>query len=649
MTVLARPLLFCLVGSLTVVVAGCAEDIEERDIFSNRVIVEEEVVVTPPAWCAGATAHRYDPASAEDYDMFPDALLEAQDDASPTGIRLLLNAETAPWTVGAPALIQDAIAAANGLTGFGTMGAVVMRFDEPVLSVPITAAESLGSTAFQWWDVSASPAERVAFESVIQEGGLTLVFWPLLPLDLASEYAFVVTTEAAADDGGCISPAPATRSLLWGDVDASVSATVATRMRDALPNIGLAAENVSAFTVFTTHDETGAMRQRAAEIADITGEWVSDASCTQSANFRRCEREIMIRDYRDEDGIVRGDTTASEARIIVSSWIPAEGTGPWPTIMYGHGLNSTRSEAGRVASLLSGQDVVIVAMDAVEHGEHPSVPDDGLEDALRFLGIDLAALSIDAAALRGNIEQTVLDRLQLLRVIQDAPDIDGDGSQDVNSDQLGYMGVSLGALLGTPLLALQSDIDAAVLTIGGARLMSVVTDGDVVQDFEPIIANLVGSLERFDRLVPFAQHIVDAADPGLWAAHVLHDRFDDAEPPHLLVVVAIADEVVPPASGRALARALGVPHVYPVAEPVAMLPQAGFTPVSLNWQAGTRTAGFFQFDRVTRGEGVTTAQHVSTPLSDEGILQLQVFFETFVQDGAPQIVDPYEIMGTPPL
>ena len=133
----------------------------------------------PPAWCEGATAHRYDPDAADDADLFPDGLIEVDDPASPTGRRVDLRAETAPWIAQAPALL---------------------RFTAPVAEAPADAAASVADPG--WRLVELPTGARVPFEVELLEGGLTAVLWPLRPLRPGAAHAVVRTTEARAADGG---------------------------------------------------------------------------------------------------------------------------------------------------------------------------------------------------------------------------------------------------------------------------------------------------------------------------------------------------------------------------------------------------------------------------------------------------------------
>jgi hypothetical protein len=210
-------------------------------------------------------------------------------------------------------------------------------------------------------------------------------------------------------------------------------------------------------------------------------------------------------------------------------------------------------------------------------------------------------------------------------------------------------------MMGVGLLALRDELQAGVLAVAGGSLLTFATDNEQVEPFKPVIHNLVGSELLFDRLLVVAQALIDAADPATFAPFVVKERRRaGADAPDLLVPLSIWDDTVPPAAGRALARALEAPLVEPVLVPVATLPTAATGVVDGNVQASAggapASAGVFQFDRVTYGSGSPQlATHGSTPHSNEGAAQYLHFWRAWRDQGRAQIIDPYELIGTPPL
>ena len=74
----------------------------------------------------------------------------------------------------------------------------------------------------------------------------------------------------------------------------------------------------------------------------------------------------------------------------------------------------------------------VIAADALEHGIAIARPRNNGPRCLANLGINLGLAQIDIGVLRRNFTQTALDRMQLVELVRDAPDIDGDGINDLD-------------------------------------------------------------------------------------------------------------------------------------------------------------------------------------------------------------------------
>jgi hypothetical protein len=210
--------------------------------------------------------------------------------------------------------------------------------------------------------------------------------------------------------------------------------------------------------------------------------------------------------------------------------------------------------------------------------------------------------------------------------------------------------------MGLELLTLDHRFELAVLAVSGARLVSVLTDGGVIGEFKPAIYALVGGEEIFNGITPLAQVLLDSADPGTFAPflfselrHELIGEISDDEltPPHLLMQVAMNDEIVPNSANFALARALNLAHIESRIEPIPLL-QGLEAPVRANHNG--RTAGVFQFDRVTVGPSrLAPSDHMNVPTGREGRYQARKFLESWLSEDVPVIVNPYSIFRVPPL
>ena len=319
--------------------------------------------------------------------------------------------------------------------------------------------------------------------------------------------------------------------------------------------------------------------------------------------------------------------TQSQWTLVARIFLPLNRTEPLPVLIYGHGLNSGRTEADQLADEFSENgDFALVALDSLMHGDHPTRLPDSMIPALDFLGVKITEARVDGAAMHGNFTQTVVDRLLLLQLIRRQPDFDGDGIDDFDPSRIGYFGVSLGGMLGSLFLANTHNIPAAVMSISGGRLIQFLSDIPQLEPFRPALNNLAGGEVKAERVVLFAQTLVDSADPATFAQFILKDRlYPDSMPPHLLMPVADQDDTVPPETGYSLARALGIPHIGPVITEVFGLEQQN-APASDNTAFGV-TAGYFQFDRISNDEQtrVRVATHAKLPPSPEALLQTRHF------------------------
>lgn len=599
-----------------------------------------------PEWCESETVHLYDPFVRDELDLWPDDLWTRADADSPTGSRL--DVSNAPWVAATPDLLRPAIEDLSAVSGFARNGGVVLRFSAALdpTAVPTGDEGSTQSEALQWWDLGTSPPSRVPYEARPGDEDRDIVMWPLRPLRPNARHAVIATTALVAADGGCVAPSERTRDILTGRAVGTDLEPLVAPWTDALAAVELDAASVSAITTFSTHDDLAVFADIAARIAARDAGWIERPTCEDREAWRECVGVFDGRDYRTDD-YISAATDGTPWAVPATIWLPLESDGAAPVVLFGHGLNGGRGQGGSVARRMAPNGWAVVAADAMQHAEHPTAEGgDGNLNALNFLGIDLDAFTIDALRLRGNFNQTALDRITLLRVLENDPDVDGDGVADVDVSSMAYWGISLGGMLGPATLALDERIEAGVLHIAGGRLLTFATDTENVAAFKPAIIALIGSEALFERLLPVAASLVDAADPATWAAHLLRDRIV-GDPQHILLPVSSNDEVVPPSSGQALARALGAPHLAPVVLDTDLLTVVE-GPLTGNL-AGDVSAAYFQLDRVSRGEEVVLSSHGNTPHSAEGDLQALTFLETWLDAGTPTIIDPYVELGTPPL
>lgn len=621
-------------------------DVGDTGASTPDTTEQPDVPMGPFAFCEGGTHHRYDPFEAEELLLFPDNAYLREDETSPTGWRVDLEESRAPWIAEVPQLLENVTNDMQVLSGFGSNAGIVLRFDAPVTGFPPLAEGSATMPGVYLVDLSTSPPTRIPYEYVNNDQGLDAILWPLRPLALGVQHALIITTDFNADDGGCIAPSDATQAILEdpSQFDDARAQRLSDEWHVALRAMRIAPDNVSAITTFRVHDGLGPMVDAAAAIhANEAATW-GPTTCEPWGEGRRCETSIVAEDYR-ENRFVQSAIPQGEWTLPVTVWLPG-GPGPYPVLFYGHGLNGERGQGREVAEEVATLGMAVIASDAMGHGDHVTAPEGSALPALDFLGIDLSEVRLEALALRGNFDQTVLDRLQVIRSAVQHTDIDSDGVSEFDGDNVAYWGISLGGMLGSGVTALSQDIDISILSVAGGRLLTFATDTQQVDDAMPLLLSFIGSEALFQRLIPVAQSLVDPSDPATFATGILRGAFHDSDPPHVLLPVALKDETVPPSTGRALARALGAPHIGEIFEPVAI--PRGNAPIRGNID-GETTAGFMQYDRVIRRGEPVEASHGNMPVSDEALEQNLHFLQTWLMGATPELIDPYFVRGTPAL
>jgi len=277
---------------------------------------------------------------------------------------------------------------------------------------------------------------------------------------------------------------------------------------------------------------------------------------------------------------------------------PADG---WPVVIFQHGITANRTALLAVADALAAAGFAAIAIDLPLHGlTDPTDPlgqlfyepgvertfdvdflnnatgapgPDGIVDASGAHFINLQS----ALTTRSNLWQAVTDLFQVRETLP-LVDLDNDGVGDLDTDRVGFVGHSLGGMVGVPFLAMEDGVGAASIPNAGGGLTRLLLGSGV---FGPRIraglaaAGIQPGTPEFDQFISAFQQIVDAADPINFAAMAaaLH-------PIHLPVIVGNGvdippDQVVPiavagaPLSGSfPLAVAMGlVPVDSTVSDP----------------------------------------------------------------------------------
>jgi hypothetical protein len=600
--------------------------------------------------CPGAAVYAYDPEhTTRAATAFPDDFLSVDDPSTLTGLRLHIAEDNSPWILDTPESLLGVFEGLNTLDGWGTTAGITLRFNGALKEAPNGSPASLESSAVQLWELGSNP-HRVPFESKLTDDDTTLILYPMVPLTPKTRHAVFVTKQQQSANGCAVESSATLQSLLTGKASTAPLQRLAPRYTDALAAAKLKAEEISAAVVFTTQSVVEQSVAIAQDIQQRTYTWKTKPTCRDDTLYRLCSASFVAQDYR-KNGSVQGIQPVATYELPVRLWLPKDKAGPWPLMIFGHGLSGDKSQGDALAEIAAPKGIAGVAIDALMHGEHPTAPGNSLVTVLKFFGMDTG--NVQPLILRDNWRQSTYDKLQLLRLLSTVGDLDGDDVADIKLNQMGYYGVSLGGIMGGEFLALQDQLGFAVLSVPGGRVASIIESAPrfsfIVDGFKGP-TNTQGDVDRF---FPILQAAIDRGDASNYATHILTNRLPVAPTriPHLLFNEVIDDDTVPNVCNHSLARALNIPQVPQVRKDVGLIPLLPSAPISGNLAGGALTAGLFQFDRIRKHSDtpVIAAMHDNVSKSYEALHQTEHFLTTWLDTGVPEILDPYEALQTAPL
>ena len=290
----------------------------------------------------------------------------------------------------------------------------------------------------------------------------------------------------------------------------------------------------------------------------------------------------------------------------------------WPVVIFGHGgSNSKDDQVYYFAASLAGQGLATIAISAVGRGGGPQGTlevDLVTGDSVTFpsggrgfdqvgngvIGPQSGAAATPPRDILGQSDaqrQTVVDWMQLVRVIAAGMDVDGNGTAALDPSRIYYYGGSFGGGLGPQLLAMEPRVRAGVFSYPGAaagridiirlrpaqrgsftgaalaaRTPSVINAGGLTsldgvavgppffnenipfRDQPPVFNDVAGALdiqEVFER----AEWVSEAGDAAAYAPYLRKKPLPGVPPKSVLFQVAKGDETAPNPRNTAIIRA----------------------------------------------------------------------------------------------
>ena len=287
----------------------------------------------------------------------------------------------------------------------------------------------------------------------------------------------------------------------------------------------------------------------------------------------------------------------------------AKPTGGWPIAIYGHGFTDSKQGSPlTLAASMASRGIAMIAINVAGHGggtlgtmtvnrtgggsvvipaggRGVDQDGDGVIDSTE--GVDaLPPASIVSS--RDGLRQTVIDLMQLVRLIESGGiDVDGDGAYDLDRERIYYFGQSFGGVYGTMLLAVEPDIRAGVLNVGGGSIAEVARlgafrgslgqtlafrvppllnappfappaygfDENMPLRNQPALPNTVAGAIEIQDFLDRAEWVTQAGNPVAYAPHIRKEPLSGLTPKPVIVQFAKGDGTVPNPTNSSLIRA----------------------------------------------------------------------------------------------
>jgi dienelactone hydrolase len=450
--------------------------------------------ISPPlAWAA--TVHQLCDAHSPSRVPFPNDLFTVLDYSQLTHMRINLPK---PDCSAQRSECED-VDVLNMLDGFSLQPRLTIPFDGPIDLRSVTGDSvylvRLGSAM---GGRVREPQRRIGINRIEWDiETATLVAEPDEILEQDTRYAIVVTAGVRALDGSPVGVVPGCPHTFTTETATALLEKIRRQIKSSFPNpASFTLVPSGSRTVFpvdqvqgiTFSQQTSIVPQFSVAPISLTFLNLVPGAIGQIA-FGKC----LAPDYMAHPGefipavstLTGRPQTQRTADLYFNLYLPAgqKPTLGWPAMIFHHGANGTKDGARNIAASLSARGIATIAINHVGHGGGPlstltvvtksgasvTFPAGGRGFDQNGDGLipvregDTATAPRSLLGFSDGIRQTVIDTMQLVRVIQIGMDVDGDGRSDLDPRRIYDAGNSLGGAVSTIVMAVEPDIRAGVI------------------------------------------------------------------------------------------------------------------------------------------------------------------------------------------
>ncbi|MCA9795226.1 MAG: hypothetical protein KC910_25630 [Candidatus Eremiobacteraeota bacterium] len=579
----------------------------------------------------------------------------------------------------------EPFASMNSLQGFSTSGSLIIPFVGPVVPASVT------NDTLPVFNTTTGQKATMTYQVLTTATGSTVFATPVVPLNPGTRYLVVVTSGViSASSGGPVisnsttnftkltTPLVSGNTILNLQLAAQVASGALTLaqvqslegLRAGLQPVWSGAEqlvgttraNIPMAFAFTTQPLFVDLPAARAQAVTDNRPLVNALGTAPLAGTGAAQTVDQF--YMNTPGLSAAIPHAAIARIftgtvtgrnyitnpITGPWpspigtgtdrpipffacLPA-GAGPFPVVIFQHGITRNKNDIFATANGYCGQGFAVIAIDLELHGAlraDMTGPDGTGTNPF----INLAVLRMT----RDNIRQSAVHLFYVTQAIASGQtNLDATAGPEfvpVPNARPFFVGTSMGGIVGTVAMAVENNLVRGVLNVAGGRLVATVLASPT---FKPQIiaglaqAGLIENTPDFFKFLLIAQTVVDDADPINYAPHVLTGDLAGNTPASILLQECIGDVVVPNSSTEDLARSFATAPVNPAFSQVAAInPVAGVPQVAINFVG----PALFQIANAAHGAILDPGQGPTTQIITQIINFLGT--NTTVNPGFPRV------------
>ncbi len=268
-----------------------------------------------------------------------------------------------------------------------------------------------------------------------------------------------------------------------------------------------------------------------------------------------------------------------------------------PIVIAHHGFNASRTTGFATAETAARVGVAVLAIDAFQHGDRAASARDELhamrgdvpgpdgfaettpaDVSARIFGIAGAAPGLEGfpGYSHASLLQFAADVFSAVRLVREgalaAAVSEASGSAlAFDLERIGFLGNSLGAVVGASVLVAEPELRAAVQNVPPGSIVETLAESP---EFRPLVEALFlprlgiegpfDEVERrllMDPIVDLSRWVLEPVDPLALAPYLRRDRLVPGPPPEVVFQVAALDEVVSLRAADAMLAANGADRV----------------------------------------------------------------------------------------